>query len=61
MLALEEIYCGLLNVILKLHEPCWVQEFLKRESSRSRGGIPFMYVVIVGLLGIFLGYLLKKT
>lgn len=36
-------------------------EFLKRESSRSRGGIPFMYVVIVGLLGIFLGYLLKKT
>lgn len=36
-------------------------EFLKRDSNRSRGGIPFMYVVIVGLLGILLGYLLKKT
>ncbi|KAJ8573334.1 hypothetical protein K7X08_009845 [Anisodus acutangulus] len=36
-------------------------EFLRRESSRSHGGIPFMYVIIVGLLGLFLGYLLKKT
>ncbi|MCD9641996.1 Vesicle-associated protein 1-2 [Datura stramonium] len=36
-------------------------EFLRRESSRSRGGIPFMYVIVVGLLGLFLGYLLKKT
>ncbi|KAK4372026.1 hypothetical protein RND71_007410 [Anisodus tanguticus] len=36
-------------------------EFLRIESSRSRGGIPFMYVIIVGLLGLFLGYLLKKT
>ncbi|KAJ8565480.1 hypothetical protein K7X08_008056 [Anisodus acutangulus] len=36
-------------------------EFLRRESSRSRGGIPFMYVIIVGLLGLFLVYLLKKT
>lgn len=32
-----------------------------RRETRSRGGIPFMYVIIVGLLGLFLGYLLKKT
>ncbi|CAN4125876.1 unnamed protein product [Withania somnifera] len=36
-------------------------DFLRRESSTSRGGIPFMYVIIVGLLGLFLGYFLKKT
>lgn len=36
-------------------------ELLRRESSRRRGGIPFMYVIIVGLVGLFLGYLLKKT
>ncbi|KAI5647431.1 hypothetical protein M9H77_33436 [Catharanthus roseus] len=36
-------------------------DLLKRESNRSRGGIPFMYVIIVGLIGVLLGYLLKKT
>ncbi|KAK4738599.1 hypothetical protein R3W88_002296 [Solanum pinnatisectum] len=36
-------------------------ELLRRESSKRRGGIPFMYVIIVGLVGLFLGYLLKKT
>uniref|UniRef100_A0A5B6ZCA8 Putative vesicle-associated protein 1-2 n=1 Tax=Davidia involucrata TaxID=16924 RepID=A0A5B6ZCA8_DAVIN len=36
-------------------------DFLKREGNRSRGGIPVIYVVLVGLLGILLGYLMKKT
>ncbi|KAL3537000.1 hypothetical protein ACH5RR_000366 [Cinchona calisaya] len=36
-------------------------DLLRSESSRRRGGIPFMYVVIVGLLGLLLGYLLKRT
>ncbi|CAI9769366.1 unnamed protein product [Fraxinus pennsylvanica] len=30
-------------------------EFLRRQVNPSRGGIPFMYVVIVGLIGILLG------
>ncbi|KAG8363400.1 hypothetical protein BUALT_Bualt19G0018400 [Buddleja alternifolia] len=36
-------------------------ELLKRQGNRSHGGIPFMYVIIVGLIGILLGYLLKRT
>ncbi|KAG5565477.1 hypothetical protein RHGRI_001385 [Rhododendron griersonianum] len=36
-------------------------EFLRRKGNRSSGGIPFIYVIIVGVLGIFLGFLLKKT
>ncbi|KAL0397740.1 UNVERIFIED_CONTAM: Vesicle-associated protein 1-2 [Sesamum calycinum] len=29
-------------------------ELLKRQCNRSRGGIPFMYVIIVGFIGILL-------
>ncbi|XP_042503487.1 vesicle-associated protein 1-2-like [Macadamia integrifolia] len=37
-------------------------ELLRRQgSSKSSGGVPFLYVMIVGLLGILLGYLLRKT
>lgn len=36
-------------------------ELLRRESNRSRGGIPFMYVVIIGLVSIVVGYLFKRT
>ncbi|KAL6125937.1 hypothetical protein ACLB2K_073988 [Fragaria x ananassa] len=36
-------------------------DHLRREANASRGGIAFIYVVIVGLIGIILGYLLKKT
>ncbi|KAL6128985.1 hypothetical protein ACLB2K_072338 [Fragaria x ananassa] len=36
-------------------------DLLRREANASRGGIAFIYVVIVGLIGIILGYLLKKT
>ena len=38
-----------------------LQELLKRESKRSRGGISLMYVILFGLVGILLGYLIKKT
>ncbi|KAK4476497.1 hypothetical protein RD792_015651, partial [Penstemon davidsonii] len=36
-------------------------ELLRRQSNRSRGGFPLMYVITVGLIGILLGYLLKRT
>lgn len=36
-------------------------DLLKRGTNRSSSGIPFIYVVLVGLIGIILGYLLKKT
>ncbi|KAF8027069.1 hypothetical protein BT93_E0094 [Corymbia citriodora subsp. variegata] len=36
-------------------------ERLRREGSKNQGGISFMIVVIVGLLGIILGYFMKKT
>lgn len=38
-----------------------MQELLRREAGRSHGGVPFMYVVLVGILGILLGFLLKRT
>ncbi|TMX00901.1 vesicle-associated protein 1-2-like [Solanum pennellii] len=36
-------------------------ELLRRERNRSRGGIPTVYVLVIALLGILLGYLLKRT
>ncbi|KAK8464800.1 hypothetical protein PHAVU_010G072400 [Phaseolus vulgaris] len=37
-------------------------EPLRRQARRSRrDGIPFMYVVLVGIIGIILGFLLKRT
>lgn len=35
-------------------------DMLRREGSKSQGGISFMIVVIIGLLGIILGYFMKK-
>ncbi|KAK9058966.1 hypothetical protein SSX86_021584 [Deinandra increscens subsp. villosa] len=40
----------------KLHQEL---ELLRRQGNKSRGGIPFMYVILIGLLGILLGYLVK--
>ncbi|KAI3918704.1 hypothetical protein MKX01_042024 [Papaver californicum] len=37
------------------------EELLRREGTKSNGGIPFLYVAIIGLLGILFGYLLRKT
>ncbi|KAJ0478642.1 putative vesicle-associated membrane-protein-associated protein [Helianthus annuus] len=34
-------------------------ELLRRQGSKSNGGIPVMYVVIIALLGILMGYLMK--
>ncbi|CAL0302927.1 unnamed protein product [Lupinus luteus] len=36
-------------------------ELLRRQVSRSRGGIPSVYVIVVALIGFILGYLLKRT
>ncbi|WMV49546.1 hypothetical protein MTR67_042931 [Solanum verrucosum] len=35
-------------------------ELLRRERNRSRGGIPTVYVLVIALVGILLGYLLKR-
>ncbi|XP_076900159.1 vesicle-associated protein 1-2-like [Bidens hawaiensis] len=34
-------------------------ELLRRQGNKSRGGVPFLYVVLISLLGILLGYLMK--
>ncbi|KAL9385645.1 hypothetical protein Peur_022655 [Populus x canadensis] len=36
-------------------------ELLRHHSSRSRGGIPFIYTILVAMVGIILGYLMKRT
>ncbi|CAJ1943382.1 unnamed protein product [Sphenostylis stenocarpa] len=36
-------------------------DLLKREGNKSRGGVSFVIVVLIGLLGIIMGYLFKKT
>ncbi|XAR54954.1 hypothetical protein NMG60_11030305 [Bertholletia excelsa] len=40
----------------RLHQK---MELLKREGSRKESGVPLMFVVIVGLVGILFGYLMK--
>lgn len=36
-------------------------ELLRKESSKSSGGFSLTFLAIVGLLGIIVGYILKKT
>ncbi|KAM0934341.1 putative major sperm protein (MSP) [Dioscorea sansibarensis] len=36
-------------------------EVLKRQSGRHGGGFSVMFVVLVGVLGIIIGYIIKKT
>ncbi|KAH7514164.1 hypothetical protein FEM48_Zijuj11G0059600 [Ziziphus jujuba var. spinosa] len=37
-------------------------ELLRREGNKNRGGgVSFLFVIIVGLLGLILGYLMKRT
>ncbi|KAH1073436.1 hypothetical protein J1N35_025764 [Gossypium stocksii] len=36
-------------------------ELLRREAKRGYSGLKFVYVNLVGLVGIILGYLLKRT
>ncbi|KAI3804234.1 hypothetical protein L1987_25624 [Smallanthus sonchifolius] len=40
----------------KLHQEL---ELLRRQGNKSGGGIPIIYVILIGLLGILLGYLVK--
>ncbi|PNX86161.1 vesicle-associated protein 1-2-like, partial [Trifolium pratense] len=34
-------------------------ELLKREGNKNRGGVSFIIVILIGLLGIIMGYLMK--
>ncbi|KAJ4712758.1 Vesicle-associated 1-1-like protein [Melia azedarach] len=36
-------------------------ELLRRESSKNRAGVSFVFVILVGLLGMILGYIMKKS
>ncbi|XP_054823182.1 vesicle-associated protein 1-2-like isoform X1 [Prosopis cineraria] len=36
-------------------------ELLKREVNKSHGGVSIVLVILIGLLGIIMGYLMKKT
>lgn len=36
-------------------------ELRRHEGSKTRGGIPLLYVVIMAVIGIIVGYLLKRT
>ena len=38
-----------------------VQDQLRRDSKRSQSGIPLMYVLLFGLIGLILGYIMKST
>ncbi|XP_022719180.1 vesicle-associated protein 1-2-like [Durio zibethinus] len=42
----------------KLHQEL---ELLRREGSKSVGGVSFMFVIFIGLLGIIMGYIMKKS
>nr|KJB51877.1 hypothetical protein B456_008G235700 [Gossypium raimondii] len=35
-------------------------DLFKREGSKSGGGVSFMFVMLIGLLGIIMGYIMKK-
>ncbi|XP_021738159.1 vesicle-associated protein 1-1-like [Chenopodium quinoa] len=36
-------------------------ELLRREASKSQGGVSFMLVILIGLIGVILGYIMKKA
>ncbi|KAE9596776.1 hypothetical protein Lal_00007824 [Lupinus albus] len=36
-------------------------DLLRRESNKNRGGVSIIFVILIGLLGIIMGYLMKKT
>nr|AFK38742.1 unknown [Lotus japonicus] len=36
-------------------------DMLRRESNESRGGISMLIVILIGLLGIIMGYIMKKA
>lgn len=45
--------------ITMLRCPC-MQELDSREVSKQQVGFSFVFLVIIALLGIFLGYIVKK-
>nr|KJB37603.1 hypothetical protein B456_006G213500 [Gossypium raimondii] len=36
-------------------------ELLKRESSKSGGNLSFMFVALIGLIGLIMGYIMKRS
>ncbi|KAL9245266.1 hypothetical protein vseg_018939 [Gypsophila vaccaria] len=42
----------------KLHQE---MDRLRLEISRGRSGVPFMYIIIVGFIGVFFGYIINRS
>ncbi|KAK7307789.1 hypothetical protein VNO77_41159 [Canavalia gladiata] len=49
------------NAILQNNKLRQELDLLRRESNKSRGGVSMLFVILIGLLGIIMGYLMKKT
>ncbi|XP_028751796.1 vesicle-associated protein 1-2-like [Neltuma alba] len=49
------------NVVQLNHKLRQELELLKQEGNRNRGGVSILFVIIVGLLGLIMGYIMKKT
>jgi hypothetical protein len=41
--------------------PSLNQELLRKESTKGSGGFSLTFLAVAGLLGIIIGYILKKT
>ncbi|KAG4973010.1 hypothetical protein AAZX31_11G031700 [Glycine max] len=49
------------NAIQQNNKLCQELDLLRRESNKSRGGVSMAIVILIVLLGIIMGYLMKKT
>ncbi|XP_027360196.1 vesicle-associated protein 1-2-like isoform X4 [Abrus precatorius] len=49
------------NAILQNNKLRQELDLLRRESNKNRGGVSMVIVILIGLLGIFMGYLMKRT
>ncbi|KAH9616405.1 hypothetical protein KSS87_013732 [Heliosperma pusillum] len=58
ILRLTEELNSTLQLNNKLHQE---MDRLRLEISRGRSGIPFMYIIIVGFIGIFFGYVINRS
>ncbi|URE32774.1 Ribosome biogenesis protein BMS1, partial [Musa troglodytarum] len=58
---LHVLFCSMLQVHeFNIFSGIFTKELVRREVSKQQGGFSFVFVVLIALLGIFLGYLLKK-
>ncbi|KAG6579415.1 Vesicle-associated protein 1-2, partial [Cucurbita argyrosperma subsp. sororia] len=49
------------NAMQQNNKLCQELELLKREGRKNAGGVSFLFIILTGLIGIILGYIMKKT